>query len=128
MITEHDMQKTKDAMHRAQKLFRLHTSFGLSLLQAEDTFERNCKGLHVMVGGRLPYERLKEIVLEIAYQSTHPNHTVPGHLVALLRNKRILENTPTTQSIEQMIALYPVDCAERCLTKFVALLGKAEVE
>lgn len=70
--------------------------------QQHDTFEQGLIKMHERIDKAIPLDKLRVIVLTVAYQSTHENHTVAEHLLLLLKNR--------------------ADCSERCAEKFLKLL------
>src|SRR5256885_16367317 len=99
-----------------------------ALAQAEVTYERDCLELYDLIGPPISIDQLKAVVMEVAYQSTHKNSDVPGHLAYLLKNKWYVEGSPEPQDLMGVLDRvfnHPVDCNEKCLAKFLELRERA---
>ena len=107
-------------IQRARRLW--HTRRGRALVQVEADLERDCIELQALIGSPLSTSQFQAIVVEVACQSTHLNHTVPKHLCSLLKDKWRREDEPQ-QFRDQWL---PFECGENCLSKFLALLEKKQ--
>jgi hypothetical protein len=80
-------------------------------------YERDVLSLYCLCGPPLSVVRFAEIVKEFVASTPHENHSVPGHLEYLLKNKWLVEGLPK----EHQCVRLP-DCEWLCLSKFLALI------
>lgn len=92
-------------------------------LQLIADFQRDCIELATLLP--YPYKQVEEAVRQVAYGSTHPNHSVPAHIRRLIENRWYVEQTPVDMRW-RVVLLYPTDCEQGCLEKFYALLPPKE--
>ena len=95
------------------------TPFGAQLIEAEMTFEKGCIELATIVGS--PLAQIEAAASRVACGSAHENHLVPAHLLHLIRNTWLVENTPEKDRWIAKLA-NPTECTQGCRTKFYQYL------